>query len=62
MGVAAREATARIADRILDIRPRVVVTFARDGFCGHPDHIAISQLTTAAVAAAAARGDAAPKL
>lgn len=57
-----REATARIAERILHVRPHVVVTFAHDGFYGHPDHIAISQFTTAAVAQAASRGYAVPKL
>jgi len=60
--VDAREATARIAERILHVRPHVVVTFAHDGFYGHPDHIAISQFTTAAVAQAAAQGYAVPKL
>ena len=34
-------------------RPHVVVTFDPFGAYGHPDHIAISQLTTAAVVAAA---------
>jgi LmbE family N-acetylglucosaminyl deacetylase len=35
------------------IRPHVVVTFDPFGGYGHPDHIAISQLATAAVVAAA---------
>lgn len=43
---------ARIAARIREIRPQVVITFAPDGAYGHPDHIAISQLTTTAVMAA----------
>jgi LmbE family N-acetylglucosaminyl deacetylase len=34
-------------------RPHVVVTFGPDGAYGHPDHIAISQLTSAAAVAAA---------
>ncbi|MCC6627375.1 MAG: PIG-L family deacetylase [Chloroflexi bacterium] len=34
-------------------RPQVVVTFGPDGAYGHPDHIAISQLASAAVVAAA---------
>lgn len=38
------------------IRPDVVVTFGPDGAYGHPDHIAISQFTTAAVMAAADPG------
>jgi LmbE family N-acetylglucosaminyl deacetylase len=48
------EAMARIGGHIRRVRPQVVVTFAPDGAYGHPDHIAISQLTTAAVVAAAA--------
>ena len=35
------------------MRPDVVVTFGPDGAYGHPDHIAISQFTTAAIVAAA---------
>lgn len=35
------------------VRPHVVVTFDPYGAYGHPDHIAICQFTTAAVAAAA---------
>ena len=35
------------------VRPQVVVTFDPNGAYGHPDHIAICQLTTAAVVAAA---------
>ena len=31
------------------IRPHVVITFGPEGAYGHPDHIAISQFTTAAV-------------
>src|SRR5690606_21651600 len=34
------------------LRPHVVVTFAPDGAYGHPDHVAISQLATAAVVCA----------
>jgi LmbE family N-acetylglucosaminyl deacetylase len=49
-------AIARIAAAIREIRPQVVVTFGPDGAYGHPDHIAISQLTTAAVMAAADDG------
>jgi LmbE family N-acetylglucosaminyl deacetylase len=48
-----REAIGRIAARLRRFRPDVVVTFAPDGGYGHPDHIAISQFTTAAVVAAA---------
>jgi LmbE family N-acetylglucosaminyl deacetylase len=43
----------QIVDAIRAIRPDVVLTFGHDGIYGHPDHIAISQFTTAAVVAAA---------
>ena len=46
------EAIRKIVGHIRRVRPQVVVTFGPDGLYGHPDHIAISQLTTAAVAAA----------
>jgi LmbE family N-acetylglucosaminyl deacetylase len=48
-----REAVGRIATHLRRIRPDVVVTFGPDGAYGHPDHIAISQYTTAALVAAA---------
>jgi LmbE family N-acetylglucosaminyl deacetylase len=48
-----REAVGRIATHLRRIRPDVVVTFGPDGAYGHPDHIAISQFTTAAIVAAA---------
>lgn len=51
-----REAVARIAAHVRRVRPQVVVTFAHEGAYGHPDHIAISQLTTAAMVAAANPG------
>src|SRR6478735_911068 len=35
------------------VRPDVVVTFGPEGAYGHPDHIAISQFTSAAIVAAA---------
>jgi LmbE family N-acetylglucosaminyl deacetylase len=47
------EAIARIAREVRRCRPHVVITFAADGAYGHPDHIAISQFTTAALIAAA---------
>lgn len=46
------EVVAEIAGHIRRIQPDVVVTFGPDGAYGHPDHIAISQFATAAVAAA----------
>jgi LmbE family N-acetylglucosaminyl deacetylase len=47
------QAVARIVGPLRRFRPQVVVTFAPDGATGHPDHIAISQLTGAALVAAA---------
>jgi LmbE family N-acetylglucosaminyl deacetylase len=47
------EAVGRIAAHVRRVRPDVVVTFGPDGAYGHPDHIAISQFTTAAIVAAA---------
>jgi LmbE family N-acetylglucosaminyl deacetylase len=47
-----REVIGRIVAQLRRARPQVVVTFAPDGAYGHPDHIAISQFTTAAVVAA----------
>jgi len=57
------EAVARIAHLIRRIRPQVVVTFGPEGAYGHPDHIAISQFSGAAIAAASDpdyRGNGAP--
>src|SRR5205085_10052252 len=48
-----KEATEKIAGHIRRVRPHVVLTFAPDGAYGHPDHIAISQMTGAAIVAAA---------
>jgi LmbE family N-acetylglucosaminyl deacetylase len=47
------QAVARIATLVRKIRPEVVVTFPPDGAYGHPDHIAISQFTAAALVCAA---------
>lgn len=43
----------QIATHIQRIRPQIVLTFDPFGVYGHPDHIAISQFTTAAVVEAA---------
>ena len=43
-----------LAGHIRRLRPDVVMSFGPDGVYGHPDHIAISQLATAAVVEAAA--------
>lgn len=47
------EAIGRIVHQLRRTRPHVVLTFGQDGAYGHPDHIAICQQTTAAVALAA---------
>ena len=48
-----REAIASLVRHLRHGRPEVVLTFGPDGAYGHPDHIAISQFTTAAIVAAA---------
>jgi len=48
-----KEIIARIAAQIRRIQPQVVVTFSPDGAYGHPDHIALSQFTNAALVCAA---------
>jgi LmbE family N-acetylglucosaminyl deacetylase len=45
-----------IVSHIRRIRPHVVVTFGPEGAYGHPDHIAISQVTTAAIVCAGDAG------
>lgn len=47
---------ALIAQHLRRIKPRVVVTFDPAGAYGHPDHIAISQFTAAALVCAAEAG------
>src|SRR6185436_13070895 len=47
-----RQVIAEIAGHLQRVQPDVVVTFGPDGAYGHPDHIAISQFTTAAFVAA----------
>jgi LmbE family N-acetylglucosaminyl deacetylase len=47
------EIIARITAHIRRIRPQVVVAFSLDGNYGHPDHIALSQFTGAALLCAA---------
>jgi LmbE family N-acetylglucosaminyl deacetylase len=47
------EAVSRIAAHIRRVRPQVLLTFGPDGAYGHPDHIAISQFTSAAAVTAA---------
>lgn len=47
------DAVAAIVAHIRRVRPHVVLTFDPFGAYGHPDHVAICQLTTAACARAA---------
>jgi LmbE family N-acetylglucosaminyl deacetylase len=47
------EAVRRIVMQLRRVRPQVVITFDPFGAYGHSDHVAICQLTTAAVQAAA---------
>jgi LmbE family N-acetylglucosaminyl deacetylase len=54
------EAIARIVDHLRRVKPHVVITFGPEGAYGHPDHIAISQLATAAVVAAGEHGSGQP--
>lgn len=56
------KAGEQIAAQIRRLRPHVVLTFGPDGLYGHPDHIAISQLTTAAVLRAACAGSGAHRV
>jgi LmbE family N-acetylglucosaminyl deacetylase len=51
------EAAAAIATHMRELRPQVVVTFDPFGGYGHPDHIAIAQLATAAAVMAASPGE-----
>lgn len=51
--VPARTAIRAIALQIRRIQPHVIVTFGAEGGYGHPDHIAVSQFTTAAAICAA---------
>jgi len=47
------EAVGRIVEHLRRVKPQVVVTFGPEGGYGHPDHVAICQLTTTAVTCAA---------
>jgi LmbE family N-acetylglucosaminyl deacetylase len=49
------EIIGKIVTHIRRLKPHVVVTFPPDGNYGHPDHIALSQLTNGALVCAADR-------
>jgi LmbE family N-acetylglucosaminyl deacetylase len=51
-----QEAITKIVAHLRRIRPDVVLTFGPEGGYGHPDHIAISQFTTAATVCTADPG------
>jgi LmbE family N-acetylglucosaminyl deacetylase len=51
--VKAETAIRTIVSHIRRIQPHIVLSFGPEGAYGHPDHIAISQFTTAAVVCAA---------
>jgi len=51
--VDATTAVGAVVSHIRHIQPDVVVTFGPEGAYGHPDHVAISQFTTAATVCAA---------
>lgn len=55
------EAIGKIVGHLRRVRPQVVLTFGPEGAYGHPDHIAICQLTTAAIVAAADQSYADPQ-
>ena len=50
------EVIGKIVAHIRRIKPQIVVTFPPDGGYGHPDHIASSQFTSAAIVCAADAG------
>ena len=50
------DAVTSIVEHIRRARPHVLLTFPPDGAYGHPDHVAISQLATAAIVASADAG------
>jgi LmbE family N-acetylglucosaminyl deacetylase len=47
------ELLRQIVGHVRRVRPHVVVTFDHNGIYGHPDHIAVTRATTAALVAAA---------
>ncbi|HKO34583.1 MAG TPA: N-acetyl-1-D-myo-inositol-2-amino-2-deoxy-alpha-D-glucopyranoside deacetylase [Candidatus Limnocylindria bacterium] len=55
------EPVAELVSVIADFRPHVVVGYDPNGGYGHPDHIRVHEVTTAAVAASAQHGWAVPK-
>jgi len=54
--VSSKDAIRDIVSHIRRIQPDIILTFGPEGGYGHPDHIAISQLTTASIVCAADAG------
>ncbi|MGA9350479.1 MAG: PIG-L deacetylase family protein [Anaerolineae bacterium] len=50
------EVMVRMMRAMRELRPQVVITFGPDGISGHPDHVAVSRLATAAFDAVASEG------
>lgn len=48
-----QEIVAKLVAHLRRIKPQVVVSFGPDGAYGHPDHVALSQFTNAALVCAA---------
>ena len=48
-------AAAELARVILDVRPQVLVSYDKNGFYGHPDHIQAHRVASAAITLAAPR-------
>jgi LmbE family N-acetylglucosaminyl deacetylase len=55
------EITAQITTAIRRIQPQVVITYGLEGVYGHPDHIALAQITAGALVCAADGGYADPE-
>ncbi|MBN1173970.1 MAG: N-acetyl-1-D-myo-inositol-2-amino-2-deoxy-alpha-D-glucopyranoside deacetylase [Micromonosporaceae bacterium] len=55
-------AASLLLDVIREVRPQVVVTYAPNGFYGHPDHVQAYRVTMRAVALAAGEGNAPDKV
>ncbi|MDH6115068.1 LmbE family N-acetylglucosaminyl deacetylase [Kitasatospora sp. MAP12-15] len=49
-GTPVDEASAKLAELMLQYQPDVVVTYDENGFYGHPDHIQANRITAAALA------------
>jgi LmbE family N-acetylglucosaminyl deacetylase len=56
------EVTSRVMDIMQKVQPEVVITFGPDGISGHPDHKAISRVTTLAFEKLAESGSGPRKL